>query len=157
MVWHPGITLVVILCRAAGAFVRSNNRTVQRSGKRIPWGKLRWKRRQRGCFAFWTALHAFSWRAVSQRVQRRVERCCFNIWYFLWVPLCDDQRWRQPWNVSLNLHTEGINERKWVKIRGAEVAVAERMSLWERMCKKRVGRGGKEWCLGRERIHNLDN
>lgn len=40
------------------------------------------------------------------------ELCCFNIWYFLWGPLCDDQRWRQPWNASPNLHIEGINDRK---------------------------------------------
>lgn len=44
---------------------------------------------------------------------RPTERlCCFNIWYILWGPLCDDQRWRQPWNASFNFHIKhaGIRE-----------------------------------------------
>lgn len=108
MLWHAGITLFVMACRAAG--------TVERSGEKIPRGGGEWGggvggvRRESECFAFWTPHNAFL--VACRAVPRERRRCYFNIWCILRGPLRDDQRWRQPWNVSLDLHAEGINERK---------------------------------------------
>lgn len=109
-IWHARVALFVILFLVVGMYVCSNTKlfkVVERGSPRICVGRVG---NPSLCILNIT---------LCILVACRVSKCapldehrCFNIWYFLWARLCDDQRWRQPWNASLNLHIECINERK---------------------------------------------
>lgn len=92
MLWHGGITLFVTACRAAA--------TVERSGEKIPRGGEVGGGVSTGVGTLCILNAAPPWRAARRR-------CYFNIWCILRGPLRDDQRWGQPWNVSLDLTRGG--------------------------------------------------
>lgn len=100
----PGLDSLLSPSSAEGTFMRSNTKLF----KEVQTGSL-------GSHVgkSLTPHHAI-WIRMAYRVSKcaPLRNCCFNIWYILWGPPCDDQRWRQPWNASVNLHTQRSNERK---------------------------------------------